>query len=197
MTVSKPVKYTLMSCLLFGLNAHAVSPNKASLLANACAGCHGPNGSSQGPATPSIAEMSPVYFIESMSAFKTDERPATVMNRIAKGYTKEQIKLMADFFYSQKMLRTEQLTDPAMASLGEKLHAANCEKCHAKGGRESADDSGLLAGQKIPYLRYTIQDILNGDRAVSRKMFKRLSSIHDELDSDGIEQLLHYYGSQK
>lgn len=197
MVAIKLLPYLFITGLFFSFNTFASSPTQASMLANACAACHGPDGSSQGPSTPSIAEISYDYFIDSMTAFQENERPSTVMNRIARGYTEEQIYLLADYFAKQKMQRTPQTYDPALAKAGEAMHANQCENCHAEGGRLSEDDSGILAGQKVPYLRYTIQDILNEEREVSRKMFKRLRNIHEKAGQKGIEQLLHYYGSLK
>ena len=197
MAITKTLKYILSVSLLLSINSQAAPPDQASMLANACAACHGLNGSSQGPATPSIAGISRDYFIDSMNAFKEDDRPATVMNRIAKGYSEEQINLLASFFSRHKMQITPQQHDPAMVKAGKDLHDSHCEKCHAEGGTVSENDSGILFGQKTPYLRYTISDILNEDRQISRKMFKRLRDIHEKAGQQGIEHLLHYYGSQQ
>jgi sulfide dehydrogenase cytochrome subunit len=83
-----------------------------SMLAGACAGCHGAGGNSSGPSTPGIAGMSKGYFIAAMLSYKyggdedmiekvvaanpsvldADEFEAlprgkgTIMSRIAKGY---------------------------------------------------------------------------------------------------------------
>ena len=150
---------TIFLSLLFP--AWAEPPGEAAMLANACAACHGPQGSSQGPATPSIAGISVEYFIDAMEAFKEDERPATVMNRIARGYSEQQIELMAKYFSSKPMIVTAQPFDSALAKKGAALHKTHCEKCHEDGGRSSDDDAGILAGQKTPYLRYTMQDIID------------------------------------
>ena len=40
--------------------------------------------------------------IDTMAAFKSGQRPATLMHQIAKGYTDEQIAAMADYFAAQK-----------------------------------------------------------------------------------------------
>lgn len=193
-----PVSTTLlMTAWLICLPAHASPPTPASMLANACAACHGLKGSSQGPATPSIAGISTEYFIDAMIAFQEDERPATVMNRIAKGYSEEQIEHMAEYFSQQTMVRTPQTFDAALARKGEQLHQTHCEKCHENGGRASDDDAGILAGQKIPYLRYTLEDILKGKREVSVKMANKLKTIHKTMGQGGIEQLLNFYASQK
>jgi sulfide dehydrogenase cytochrome subunit len=41
----------------------------ATMLANTCAGCHGPDGASGGPATPTIAGLSTEYFVEVMNGY--------------------------------------------------------------------------------------------------------------------------------
>ena len=72
-------------------------------LAATCANCHGTQGKSvKDPSVPGLAGRPSAYIIEQMQAFKTGTREATIMHQIAKGYTEEQIKLMADYFASQK-----------------------------------------------------------------------------------------------
>ncbi|MCB1727209.1 MAG: c-type cytochrome, partial [Gammaproteobacteria bacterium] len=55
--------------------------SSASMMANTCAGCHGTNGQSAGPASPNLAGVSESYFNDSMKAFKEGTRPATIMDR--------------------------------------------------------------------------------------------------------------------
>lgn len=166
-------------------------------LANTCAGCHGIDGSSTGPAIPSIAEISTEYFIEAMNDYKNkDGRYNTIMSRIAKGYSEEEIKLMADFFAKQKMARFDQKFDAEQAKAGKELHDKYCEKCHEDGGRSAADDSGILAGQWAKYLEYTMDDYVEGRREMPKKMKKKVKKLM-KADAEGIEKLIHYYGSQK
>lgn len=185
----------LLSCYSLGNIANASTPS-ASMLSNTCAGCHGTNGSSVGPASPTIAGISNEYFIETMAAYKKDERPATIMNRIAKGYTDEEIKLMAGFFSSQKAIRLTQTFDDKQASTGKKLHKKYCEKCHENGGSSSEDDAGILAGQWQPYLRFTMEDFNSGDRSMEKKMKKKMDALNTEHGDKGIDALIHYYASQ-
>lgn len=72
-------------------------------LAAACAQCHGTAGKAA-PGTPlaSLAGMPAAYLTLQMKAFKTGERPATVMHQIAKGYSDEQIAQLAAYFAAQK-----------------------------------------------------------------------------------------------
>ena len=72
-------------------------------LAATCANCHGTLGKSvKDPDVPGLAGRPSAYIVEQMQAFKTGTREATIMHQIAKGYTDEQIKQMADYFASQK-----------------------------------------------------------------------------------------------
>ena len=174
----------------------AATPS-ATMLGNSCAGCHGTNGNSNGPATPTIAGVSSEYFIEAMEEYKSGERPATVMGRIAKGYTDEEIKLMAGFFAKQKMQRLPQKVDAKMAKKGMKLHEKYCEKCHEDGGRSTEDDAGILAGQWKPYLKYTMSDFLDGKREMSKKMKKKVNTLKSKGGDKAFEQLLQYYASQQ
>ena len=99
----KQTKLTLIGGALFASSlfistAHATVIDRATMLANTCAGCHGPNGISNGPLTPSIAGLPKEYLAESMRDFASGKRPSTVMQRIAKGYTDADIKDLSEYF---------------------------------------------------------------------------------------------------
>lgn len=187
--------WLLMCFVVFSNTIIAATPS-ASMLANTCAGCHGTNGSSVGPASPTIAGISHDYFIETMEAYKSGERPSTIMTRIAKGYTEEEIKLMAGFFSKQKFIRQSQRFDDKKARTGKKLHKKYCEKCHEEGGRSAEDDAGILAGQWIPYLRFTMEDFNNGSRSMEKKMKKKMKALNKSHGTKGVDALIHYYASQ-
>ena len=82
--------------LLFPLSLQA-NDLRPAMLANPCAGCHGTDGNSPG-SIPALNKLSGKYILFSMKAFKSDQRQGTVMNRIAKGYTDQEIKLMSEYF---------------------------------------------------------------------------------------------------
>jgi len=169
--------------------------DRGEMLAFTCAGCHGPNGVSQGPATPSIAGMSAEYFKESMAAYAMGDRPSTIMTRIAKGYTDEDIELMADYFAKQKFVSAPQQADAKLSTKGKKLHDKYCEKCHTEGGSLAEDDAGILAGQWKPYLEYNLQDFTSGNREAPKKMAKKLDKLYKKHGQEGIDKLIEYYSS--
>jgi cytochrome subunit of sulfide dehydrogenase len=79
----------------------AAQMRAAAYLSANCANCHGTAGRSKG-AMPSLAGLPANYFITQMQAFKAGTRSATIMHQLAKGYTDEQIVLMAAYFAAQK-----------------------------------------------------------------------------------------------
>ncbi len=78
----------------------AVAQDARYLAAN-CANCHGTDGKSTG-AMPSLAGMNAALFTASMKAFKDGSRKATIMHQLSKGYSDEQIVLLAQYFSTQK-----------------------------------------------------------------------------------------------
>jgi len=164
----------------------------AAMLANTCAGCHGTNGASNGPATPTIAGMSADFFVDKMKEYQAGTMHSTIMGRIAKGYTEEEIKAMADYFASQPYVAHAQSVDKAKASAGKKLHnSAKCEKCHEDGGKKG-DEAGKLAGQWLPYLQNVMDDFRTGKSEMPKKMAKRV----ENLSEADVDALLQYYAGQ-
>ena len=190
------------------------------MLVNTCVACHGNQGVSTGPAIPSLAGLTRNYLIGALLAYKFHDDPegldkaiedggeayediaafprySTIMGRLATGYTIAEIEIMSDYFAEQKPQAVRQEADADMAEAGRKLHKAKCEKCHEDGGSSAADDVGLLAGQWMPYLRYTLQDYHDDKRKMPKKMKTKLKELHDEYGEAGIEKLIQYYGSAK
>jgi sulfide dehydrogenase cytochrome subunit len=165
----------------------------AQMMANTCAGCHGTAGQSAGPASPNLAGMSENYFNDSMKGFKEGTRPATIMDRIAKGYSDEQIEAMAAYFAALPVYKASVPHDAGKARAGADIYADACSKCHDEGGTLPDDDAGILGGQWLPYLQYQIVDFKAGHREMPRKMKKAV----DQLSDAELEAVLHYFASQR
>ncbi|NTW51994.1 MAG: sulfide dehydrogenase [Chlorobiaceae bacterium] len=66
-------------------------------LALSCAGCHNTDGKSVG-IIPAIYGKTAEYIESAMKDFRSGNRPSTVMGRHAKGYSDEEIHLIARYF---------------------------------------------------------------------------------------------------
>jgi len=165
------------------------------MIVDTCAGCHGQNGNSNGPSIPTLAGMSDVYLVDTMEGYKSGEIPSTIMGRLAKGYTKKEIKQMGKYFASQKFVAAKQNSDAKKAKLGVAIHEDYCEKCHSDGGTSVDDEAGILKGQWRPYLAAQLMDYQSKDRVASKKMTKKMKSMHKKHGDAGIKALLEYYSS--
>ena len=168
------------------------------MLANTSAGCHGTNGASGGPATPTIAGLSEDYFIETMEAYKSGDRWSTIMGRIAQGYSEEEIAAMAGYYAGMQYAGVTQTSVGPKARAGKALHEDYCDKCHENAGRSAEDDAGMLGGQWMPYLHWMLDDYISGKSEPSEKgMRKALAKMLDEHGPSSVEKLVHFYGSRK
>jgi cytochrome subunit of sulfide dehydrogenase len=82
---------------------HAQNQRGAQLAAT-CANCHGTNGQARGEMKP-LAGMSAEKLLAAVNDYRNGNQPATIMHQIAKGYTEEQLKLIAAFFAAQPATR--------------------------------------------------------------------------------------------
>ncbi|MBK1718571.1 c-type cytochrome [Thiocystis violacea] len=189
---------TRLSMLALGLTASlaasAAGVRSPSMLANTCAGCHGTNGASAGEQMPSIGGMDNGYLFSVLSDYKTGVRRSTIMGRIMKGYSDQEIWAIAAFFAEQPWVSTDRVALAGPIHVGRDIHERQCESCHEDGGREQNDDSPHMAGQWSGYLRYALEECRAiGRRCSPRKMGLRVMDLSDEE----IEALARFYESEK
>ena len=201
MTKQPPTHALIGAALAFGLSSGIAAAETATgtMLAGTCAGCHGTYGNSQGPATPSIAAMDPIIFVETMQYFRDDETYSTVMGRIARGYNDEELEKMAEYFHQQEFAPAKQDFDQALVDTGADLHERYCEKCHIEGGKAvpEEEDYYILAGQWTPYLKYAMSDFREERRDIPKKMKSKLEGMLETNGEDSLAALWAYYASQQ
>jgi sulfide dehydrogenase cytochrome subunit len=78
-------------------DSHRPGGAKGSTIGYTCMGCHGDSGMGSGK-IPRLAGLPAAVIAGKMLAYKSDAQAETVMNRIAKGYSDEEIQAVAGFF---------------------------------------------------------------------------------------------------
>ena len=73
-------------------------------LAATCANCHGTNGNARGDMKP-LAGVPADKLVAMLADYRSGAQPATIMHQIVKGYTEDQIKLIAAYFAAQKPVK--------------------------------------------------------------------------------------------
>jgi sulfide dehydrogenase cytochrome subunit len=97
MDMPMPVAPAVVLAFLFSIgSACAQSPAPPGALS--CLGCHG----APGVEIPSLSGLSADEITEAMGAFKSGARPATLMNRLAKGFSEAETRAIAQWLASQR-----------------------------------------------------------------------------------------------
>mgnify|MGYP001445569280 FL=1 len=69
--------------------------------ANACVGCHGPDGNSLVPSFPKIAGQYQDYLLHALKSYKNGSRNNAIMNGIASTLSDEQMVILSKYYASQ------------------------------------------------------------------------------------------------
>ena len=69
--------------------------------ASSCSGCH-PTSQSVDTPVMRLVGRKPEDIVAAVKAFRSGEKPATIMDRIAKGFSDDEIKAIADWYGAQK-----------------------------------------------------------------------------------------------
>ena len=99
----KALPAAALLALLATTAAQAADPNLGRNLAATCANCHGTNGKAvAGSGTGSLAGENKANMLQKLTDFRNGDRPSTIMQQIAKGYSEAQLTLIANYFAAQK-----------------------------------------------------------------------------------------------
>lgn len=80
--------------------ANAADSNLGRNLAATCAACHGTDGRTAG-INANLAGVAKDTLVQTLKAFKSGEKPATVMHQLSKGYTDAQLDAIAGYLAAQ------------------------------------------------------------------------------------------------
>ena len=154
-----------------------------SMLGNTCAGCHGTNGLSLSP-MPRIAGFNEKYTVSTMKSYQSGERSSTIMGRIAKGYSDEELAAMAKFFASQKWESPKQEVDAKLVEKGGKIHEEKCKTCHQENGATMNDSMPRIAGQWLRYLEIVMGAYKDPERKMPENAMAKMMTMQMKVLKD-------------
>jgi sulfide dehydrogenase cytochrome subunit len=91
---------TVLAVIVLLLPAAAVAASPPPGAAS-CSGCHA-SGAGVATSVPRLVSRAPGEIVAAMQEFRTGKRPATVMDRIAKGFSDEETAAIAAWLAAQK-----------------------------------------------------------------------------------------------
>jgi cytochrome c553 len=98
--------YLAATACLFGTTLPAqaqTGPVAVRSLAASCTNCHGTNGKAvAGAGMEALAGEPKDKLLQKLKDFRSGAKPATIMHQISKGYSEEQLTLIAEYFSAQK-----------------------------------------------------------------------------------------------
>lgn len=173
------------SSLLYGALALADTPEKAAT----CIACHGPNGNSSMPNTPSLAGQNSRYLYLQLRDFKEGRRENPMMTPMAATLSREEMRDLAAYFSEQKLVDKKFKADAAKAKLGlAKADETLCAMCHL-GEFRGQNEIPKVAGQNYDYVVKTLHDFKAKNRTNDAG---NMTSVASTLSDEDIENLAHY-----
>jgi len=174
--------------------------DKGKELAQQCAGCHGEQGISQMPETPSLAGQLATYTYKELRDYAQDHRSHPIMTATAKGLSEQDSADLAVWFSTLK---------PADGEGGKQLAKAEkmvedgdgkrilppCFVCHGANGQGEKMDIPALAGQRADYLEKTLLEYKTGQR--HNDIYSRMRLIAQQLSETEIKDLAQFYQQEK
>lgn len=197
MTPARILVVALGAIALFAANGHASAADVAAgkVTAEGCVGCHGPDGVSQTPLTPSLAGE-PDYFIQwQLVFFRNGTRKNEVMGSIAESLNDEEIRNLGAYYASLPPPEPEAApADDPLATAGAKLAMQHrCKSCHGD-DFAGTGPAARLADQREDVLLKALRDFKSGKRVGTG--VASMADVTYDLTDDDMKALAHYMATR-
>jgi cytochrome c553 len=165
----------------------AGDPAAGKAASGSCGGCHGEDGVSGSPATPSVAGQDAQYVAAALAAYKDGSRVNDTMKGLAASLDDKGMKNLAAYFAAQ---------EPKAPNVRKPLTTAEwverCNRCHGVNGNSTDPRFPMLASQRVEYLQKALLDY----RAQTRKSAE-MHAMAGGLSEDDIDNLAAFYAHEK
>ncbi len=162
-------------------------PNAGKRIAAVCAACHGEDGNSPDPNTPSLAGEDAEYLASATKAYVNGKRDYLMMTYPVAALSDQDVEDLSAFYASQK---------PKAASLDRPLTTedwvAKCDRCHGKDGNSTDPRFPSLSAQRKAYIAAALQAYQAEARESS--MMYAMTAL---LGEGEIENIAAYYATER
>jgi cytochrome c553 len=152
-----------------------------------CGGCHGEDGVSGSPATPSLAGQDAQFLAAALLEYKNGSRVNDTMKGLAASLDDKAMKNLAAYFAAQT---------PKAPNVRKPLSTAEwverCNRCHGVNGNSTDPRFPMLASQRVEYLQKALLDY----KAQTRKS-SEMHAMAGGLSEADIDNLASYYAHEK
>lgn len=174
-----------------GARAEIFSPyDHGKELAQACTQCHGENGNSAIPGTPSLSGQQPGYFVAAIQEYLAGARETPPMHSLIQDLKALDFDSLALYFASQDPVPVR--TQPRGDSAAGQVLTSLCAGCHGARGVSTDSATPSLAGQDPQYLEDAIKSYRAGRKHAA---MQRAVAAVIKSDSDA-ENIAAFYAIQ-
>lgn len=145
---------------------------------------------------PSLAGQNENYLKHVMIEQKYDKRYSSIMGRLLRTYSDEEIALMASYYAAQPWKPADVKAEMNLQNRGRQVVQNTCQRCHGLTGARVAEGTPRLAGQWPGYL--TIESMKYTDPTFHRnKPSERMAERVTNLTAEDVAAAAHYFGTRK
>jgi cytochrome c553 len=156
-------------------------------LAQPCAACHGAEGISGNPSSPSLAGQDAQYLVAALKAYQDGSRGNPTMKALAASLDDNAIRNLAAYYASLPPQRPNVRRPLTTAEWVER-----CDRCHGVNGNPTDPRIPMLAGQHEDYLRKVLDKYRTGARRSPE-----MAAMSEALSENDVRNLAIYYSRQK
>jgi cytochrome c553 len=168
------VKFWCFVAIAAAVAGAANAADELETQAQACSGCHGPNGTPINAATPNIWGQRSDYLYKQLHDFKSGDRASPIMSFIVKDMSLEDLRKLANYFAAKSWASPH----PAEAAAVPPDGIAMCAPCHQK-NFQGGPPAPRLAGLTYEYLASAMNNFADGERANNLDMPGFMRSLNE------------------
>jgi cytochrome c553 len=188
----RPLAFTLAAAALSSTAAIAQDMPIAERV-KLCGACHGEDGNSKMPNTPSLAGQPEFFLTNQLFLFREGVRKIPGMSELLKGLKDDDLVALAGHFAKLEPKASDERTDPALVKRGEAMmEPMRCASCHLP-GLEGQEQMPRLAKQRIDYLIHSLKEFRDNKRSGADTL---MSNVVIGVSDDDIAALAHYAASR-